>query len=266
MIHSVLKAIDVMLVFTRSEPRLSLAEISRRLDLPKSTVHNLLATLMERNLIEKLEGDAYALGSGVITLSQAVRVNVEVRDRAAPLLRELANTCRESVYLTVLDHDHALYIYAIESPHRLLARTAIGGRSLLHCTAVGKAMLSALPDERVRELFGSMTLPAYTETTITDFDQLMRELNETRKRGYSIDRGEHEPGTYCVGAPIYDAQGRVIAGCSISGADPEIIGNRRDELARYLLHTAQEISRRMGYVPNTPSLVIPPVQVGNGKP
>ena len=122
MIKSVAKAIDIMRAFSPSEPRLTLAEIARRRGLPKSTVHNLLATLLAYGFIEKAGDDYYALGTAIIALTQAVRVNVELRDRAAPLLRELADACRESVYLTVLDRDHCLYIYAIESPKRLLAR------------------------------------------------------------------------------------------------------------------------------------------------
>ena len=105
MINSVLKAIDILHAFSPAEPRLTLAEISRRLGLPKSTAHNLLATLLARGLVEKVDGDHYALGTAVIPLTQSVRVNVELRDRAAPLLRELADACRESVYLTVLDGD-----------------------------------------------------------------------------------------------------------------------------------------------------------------
>lgn len=255
MVNSVLKAIKIMQLFNASEPRLTLAEISRRLNLPKSTVYNLLATLQSQGLIEKTNSDSYALGTGVIALTQGVRVNVELRDRAAPLLRELADTCRESVYLTVLEGDYVLYIYAIESPRRLLARTAVGDRAHLHCTGVGKAILASLPLESVKEIVDLVGLPAFTEATITDFEALQQELERIRVRGYAFDVGEHEEGNYCIGVPIYNERSQVIGACSIAGTDPNIVNDRAPNLSSLLLHTAQEISRRMGFVPDKLSLV-----------
>jgi len=250
MIKSVAKAIDIINLFSTDEPRLSLGEISRRLDIPKGTVHNLLNTLALYGIIEKTDDERYALGATLIAMTQAVRVNVELRDRAAPLLRQMADECRETVYLTTLDGDQALYIYAIESSRRLMARTAVGDRVPLHCTSVGKATLSAMPDEEVVKIMGRVGTPAFTKSTITDLDALRSELEETRRRGYAIDRQEHESGTFCVGAPILDSGGRVVGACSISGTDPDIIGARLDELSTLITWTAHQISRRMGYVPS----------------
>lgn len=256
MIQSVSKAIAILEAFRPEEPRLSLSELSQRLRMPKTTVHHLLNTLAAHGLIEKTDDGRYALGAAIISLTQAVRINVELRDRAAPLLRELADACRESVYLMVLDGDHGLYIYAIESPRRLLARTAVGDRVPLHCTSLGKAILSALPEEEMEEIVARVGLPRFTPATITTLEALRQELAETRERGYAIDHGEHEKGIYCVGAPILRHDGRVIGACSVSGQDPAIAGDRAAELARLVVHTAQEISRRMGYVATRPSSII----------
>lgn len=255
MINSVLKAIKVMNLFSASETRLSLAEVSSRLNMPKSTAHNLLTTLLSENYIEKVEGDLYALGTAPISLTQNVRVNVEIRDPAAPILRKLADSSRESVYLTIKDGDYALYIYAIESQHRLLARTAVGDRVPLHCTSVGKAILAFLPPEQTDEIVKRVGLPAFTGATITDGDLLRQELAQTRERGYSIDNSEHETGTYCLGAPVFNARGRVVGSCSVSGTDPEILVGRLPELSALVIHRSQQISRRMGFVPSTVSAV-----------
>jgi DNA-binding IclR family transcriptional regulator len=256
MINSVLKAIDILETFHTDEPRLSLAEISARLGMPRSTTHNLLSTLLSRGFVEKTDHGRYALGPAIVALTQSVRVNVELRDRAAPLLRELADACRESVYLAVLDDDRALYIYAVESPHRLLARTAVGERVTLHCTSLGKAILSRLPAERVEGIVDSAGLPKFTAATITDPDVLKEELERVRTQGYAVDRGEHETGTYCIGAPILDVRGQVIGACSISSLDPELICGTPPECSAPVIHTAQEISRRMGYVPARSSSMV----------
>ena len=249
MINSVLKAIRIMRLFSATEPALTLAEISARLDMPKSTAHNLLNTLLSEGFIEKVDADSYALGTAIIPLTQTVRVNVELRDRAAPLLRALADECRESVYLTALDGDRALYIYAVESSKRLLARTAVGDRAPLHCTSVGKAMLAYLPADEVERILASSPPVSFTPQTITDGDRLRAELADTNQRGYSIDYQEHERSTFCLGAPIFDSRSNVIGACSISGSDPDIVGARVDELSRCVMRTGEDISRRMGFVP-----------------
>lgn len=256
MINSVLKAIDTLALFSAREPRLSLTEVSRRLGLPPSTAHHLLQTLMARGLIEQVESGEYALGTALIVLSQAARVNVELRDRAAPLLRELADACHESVYLTVRERDFTLYIYAIESRHRLMARTAIGDRVPLHCTANGKAILAQFSADELAALLKRTGLPRFTPSTITTAEKLQAELKRIRDQGYALDRQEHELSTYCVGAPIFDSSGQTVGACSISGNDPELVASRLSLLAEHLRYTAQEISRRMGFVPAIPSQVI----------
>ena len=267
MINSVLKAIDILQAFSPSEPRLTLAEIAGRLGMPKSTTHNLLATLLSRGFVEKVDADRYALGTAVVALTQAVRVNVELRDRAAPLLRELADVCRASVLLTVLDGDFCLYIYAVESPSRLMARTAVGDRAHLHCTSVGKAMLAYLPAKEVDAIVERVGLPAASARTITHLADLREELAATRARGFAIDNQEHELRTFCIGAPIFDAGGRVIAACSISGADPEIVGRRLPELSQRVREVAQEASRRMGFVPARQALVFAsPMRMWGSRP
>jgi DNA-binding IclR family transcriptional regulator len=233
-----------------------LAEVSQRQGLPKTTTHNLLNTLLFAGFVEKTDDGRYALGTAIISLTQSVRVNVEVRDQAAPLLRRLADACRESAYLCIADGDRGLYIYAVESPDRLRARTAVGDRTCLHCTSVGKAILSGMSRAEVDVLIDRAGLRRFTERTITDRDALHRELDKTRARGYAVDRAEHEVGIYCVGAPILDRSGGVIAACSVSGHDAEIIEGKLDEFVARVVYTAQEISRRLGYVPDRASALV----------
>lgn len=256
MIQVIERAIQILETFSPQEPRLTLSEISSRTKLPKSTTHNILKTLAKHGYIEKVDTDHYALGKSFIPITQSVRVNAELRDRAAPTLRNLADSVEESVYLTVLDGDFALYIYAIETPSRLMARTAVGERGSLHCTGVGKAILAYLPWEKTQDIIHRRGLPTFTETTITSVDKLKLDLADTKMRGFSIDRQEHEPGTFCIGAPILDNSGQVIGACSVSGQDPHIISTRMGDLAGKLLYAALDISRQMGFIPSRPPKAI----------
>ena len=204
--------------------------------MPKSTTHHSLATLISRGFIEKVNDDSYALGTAIITLSQAVRVNAELRDRAAPLLRELAEIAKESVYLTYFDGSYILYIYAVESSKRLMARTAVGEQVRLHCTANGKSILAALSPDQVNDIMAQTGMPRFTHTTITDIALLHSELEASRQRGYAVDVEEHELGTFCLGAVIRNAAGEPIGGCSVSGADESIVHDGSNELAADLLY------------------------------
>ena len=249
MVNSVLKAIRILRLFSTAKPRLSLSEVSEQLGIPKSTAHNLLNTLATEGFVEKVARDEYALGTGILPLTQAMRVNVEIRDPAAPLLRQLADACKDSAYLTVRDGDYALYIYAVESPQRLIARTAIGDRVHMHCTSVGKAILAQLPEGECEGVLARAGMPAFTAATVTDPAALRPRLEAIRRQGYALDEGEHEDGVYCIGAPIFDATGSVLGACSVSGIDPDITGARRAEFSKLVVGAAQQISRHMGFVP-----------------
>ncbi len=255
MIGSVLKAIEIMDVFSPDRPELSLAAISDILGYPKTTIHTILKTLESKNFIEQSDQGLYSLGTAIIPMTQAVRVNVQIRDRAAPLLRELGEFSGESIYLTVQRGSYCLYIYAIESPNRLMARTAVGDIMPMHCTSVGKAILSFLPETMVRSLIGQSGMEAYTEKTITDVETLLEDLRTTRSRGFAIDNSEHEEHLYCLGAPIFNERGEAFASCSISGRDREIVGSKLELFSSAIRYTAQEISRRMGFVPRGDTLL-----------
>jgi DNA-binding IclR family transcriptional regulator len=255
MIKSLVKAIRIMELFSADEPRLPIAEISRRIGLPKSTVHNILKTLSAEGFIERCAGDDYALGTAIVALGQKVRVNLEIRDRAAPHVRALADACGETVYLTVREGARVLYIYAVESSRRLIARTAIGDRAAMHCTGVGKAILGFLDPDEIRAIAAEIGLPAVTRFTVTDIEAVIAEAALTRSRGYSFDHQENEIGNFCVGAPILDARGLPVAACSVAGTDPEIVGKRAAAISADLTRTCREISRLLGWVPR--SAVLP---------
>lgn len=249
MINSLVKAHRIMRAFSVQQPRLSLAELAHDTGYPRTTVYSLAATLVELGFLEK-HGELYAIGPELIRLAPTARVNVEIRDRAAPVLRGLAEELGGSVYLTVPDGDGVLYIYAIESTHRLRARSAIGGRAAYHRTAVGKAMLAFMGEPEVDAIVRAAGLPGSTANTITDRTRLADELATTRRRGYSVDNQENENGLYCLGAPIFDATSAIVAACSVSDTDPSIVTSGLERASSTILAAAEQISRHMGFVPD----------------
>lgn len=116
--------------------------------------------------------------------------------------------------------------------------------------------MAYLDPAEVSEIARQHGFTRFTPNTITELAKLVDELELTRKRGYALDSEEHEANTYCVGVAIFDSSRNVIGACSISGNDPEILARRQNEIAAQVRYTAQEISRRMGFVPETASQII----------
>jgi len=248
LIQSILKALDILEAFTEEEYILGVTDLSERLGYPKGTVHNILKTLESRGYIEADPVTSrYSLGLSVLKLSNAVRANIEIRDRAEPLLRELAEWSQEIVYLTVLHSGYSVYVGSIEAPGRLPTSSALGLQVPLHCTSVGKAKMAFLSEEEIDRIIERIGLQRFTPSTITDPAELKAELALVRERGYAVDREEHEVGVRCVGAPIRNELGSVVASCSVSGPAGRITDARTAELAPQVMKIAAEISRRLGY-------------------
>ena len=249
MINSILKAVELLKAFSPEHPRRSLAELTEITGYPKTTIYTIAATLVHVGFLEKT-AEHYSVGRALIRFGPSVRLNAELRDRAAPLLRELAERIRESVYLAVPDGDKILYVYAIESSHRLAARSAIGDREYYHTTGVGKAILAFMDESERSAILESTGLPQVAENSITEKDTLDMELAVVVEHGIAVDRCENEAYSYCVAAPIFDHRSTVMAACSVSGNSETLLTERLVETAQAVVAAADQVSRRMGYVPN----------------
>jgi IclR family KDG regulon transcriptional repressor len=246
-VKSVHNAIRILEALGREEG-LGVTRISQLLDLPKSSVHDILSTLHNAGLVEKdCQLNHYSLGLKLFELGNMARANLELRQIATPFLRSLNEELDETVHLTILDGWEVLYIECFESAKQLRTYSVIGVRAPLHCTAVGKAILAFFTDKQVGLMVKTMGLARFTENTITDRQRLDQELAEIRKRGYAVDNAEHEEGVRCIGAPIHNHEAQVVASISVSGPSQRMIPERDEEVGRLLISKTQEISRRLGY-------------------
>lgn len=217
-IKSLQKALEVLNCFA-AKSSLGVTEISERLGLYKSNVHNILTTLQAMDYVEKDEGsDKYKLGMGIFALSRALGDTFSITKIASPYMQELANITDERVYLAIPHQHEVVYLeamYPAESTH--LMRSLLGERAQMHCTGLGKAMLANMPQEIV-ETYLQRELKAFTDQSITDKEALRQELQLTKQRGYAIDNMEHEFGVKCVALPIFDKSRNLYAAMSISGS------------------------------------------------
>lgn len=246
-VKPVLNAIRILEILGREEG-LGVTQISQLLELPKSSVHDILTTLYNEGLVEKdCDRNHYSLGLKLFELGNMARANLELRRIATPFLRSLNEELDETVHLTILDGWEVLYIECFESAKQLRTYSVIGVRAPLHCTAVGKAILAFFTETQVSEMISAMGLPRFTENTITDRQRLDAELAEICRCGYAVDNAEHEDGVRCVGAPIHNHEAQVVASISVSGPSQRMIPEKDEEVGSLLISKTTEISRRLGY-------------------
>lgn len=221
-------------------------ELSRMLDLHKSTVSRLLSTLEQGGLVEQdLETGRFRLGVGLICLAGLVITHKDVRMAAGPYLQQLAETSKETVNLTIVDGGEAVNIEQVASPHIVKDIGWVGRRTPLHCTSTGKVLLAHLPEREI-ERHLARELPSFTARTISDPTLLREELRRIRAQGCSIDQEELEEGLNAVAAPIQDHSGKVIAAVSVSGPSYRVSPLRFPELAEAVKQAAKKTSRELG--------------------
>ena len=225
---------------------LGVVELSRRLQVHKSNVSRLLATLERHGLvIRNLHTDKFGLGPALIGLAGAALQRIDLRSVARGHLEQLAEATRETVNLAILDGDQVVNIEKLPSQHYIRDIGWIGRRSPLHCTATGKALVAQLTRAERQRLVGSR-LKRYTPNTIVDWAGLERELAQVRKRGFAVGREELEPGLVAVAAPIRGPDGGVVASVSVSGPSFRVTRPVILDFAGHVLTAAGAISRALG--------------------
>jgi DNA-binding IclR family transcriptional regulator len=231
---------------------LSLGELSLQSNLPKGTVHRLLASMAYFDFIrQETTTKNYHLGFKLVELGNGLLSQIDLRSEARPFLIDLSDKVRETVHLVVLDSDKALYIDKVDmhpkaSGLQMISR--LGSRIALHSSSVGKVMLAYMERERGHRILERIDLKKKTEFTIIDVKQLKEHLAQVHTKGYAIDDEENEVGIRCVAAPIYDESGTVNAAMSISGPTTRITLERIEtELKDCVCATAEQISEKIGF-------------------
>ena len=245
-----IKTLEVLEVLASAKEGLGVTEISRTLGLSKSTVHRILMALVNRQYVLKDEVTRrYRLGFKLLLLSSQVLDSLELRQLARPELVELANRSRETVHLVWLEGNEGVYVEKIDTPETIGLLSRVGKRVPLYSTAVGKSMLAFMDAERLNSYLQKVNLVPITPHTITDAEKLKEHLAQIRRQGFALDYQENRLGVICVAAPIFQANGQVIAAVSIAGPDFRFTLDKAKELGPVVKEAALSISRKLGFNP-----------------
>ncbi|SCZ61259.1 IclR family transcriptional regulator [Thiohalomonas denitrificans] len=224
-----------------NDGRSTLKFLSADTGLHPSTAFRILKSLADYGFVEK-DGEGYRIGRKLLHLSRHVRGGKALDTEAEPEMKWLRDEIGETVNLTIAQGDEVIYIGRVLSKRMMRVEQIIGSRAPLHVTAVGKLMLGESGEQGCRAYAARSGLVELTHNTITDVDTLVRCANEVRAAGYALDNEEAELGVGCIGVPIRDGRGQMVAGLSVSSP----IERRRDEWIPKVIAAGQRISERIG--------------------
>lgn len=227
----------------------TLTELAATIDEPKSTVHNHVSTLLEHNYIVK-ENNVYHLGLRFTELGEQSKNRYPVFKTGLVEIEKLAETTGELTNLAVEEHGQLVYLHRARGENAITTDTFSGKRVNLHCTSLGKALLSFMPEERVREIIAQSGLPARTENTITDIDELFEELRTAKENRIAFDDEERAYGIRCVAAPILNQKTKQPVGAASVSAPVNRMKEQRftEEIPELLHNTVNVIEIELAHL------------------
>ncbi|TKT57975.1 IclR family transcriptional regulator [Rhizobium sp. LC145] len=245
---SYFKMMAVLECFSRSDKALTVLQISKRTELPRTTVHRLVSSLKTLGLLEQdRDRERYRLGLKLFELGNTVLANMDVQREAEESINTLSNKTGLAVHLGVFDGHGIIMVSRKDS--KGLNNIITLESAAAHCSATGKAVLAHQSEAVIKRVI-SEGLPAFTTHTITDPDALRSELRKTLERGYSIDDCEYEDWRRCVGAPIWNASGRIFAAISVTGEKERFTETSIPEFAALIKQQTRLIAQRLGADPD----------------
>ncbi len=245
--QTVQKALNLLEALVRSGQPRRLTELARQLNLTKPNVYRLLSTLSALGYVKKDSVTTlYSPTLKIWELGSLLVRDVDLVAVAQPRLRKLSADTQESVQLAVFDGGFVVYVDKVDGPQALKAITQIGSRVPATITSTGKALLAWLGPDALEQALPHVK--GYTPLTLMKRKDIERDLEETRMRGYAVNRGEFRTGVAGIAAPVRDRSGGVVASICVWGSEKSILGARREELAHLVGMAAREISRDLGFV------------------
>jgi DNA-binding IclR family transcriptional regulator len=223
------------------------SDLARVLDIPATSALRIVRTLELEGFLRKDHGEL-RLGPSLIYLGTAALGDTEIRHEAMPVLQTLARETDETAHIAVPCDGRSLIVAVCDSPHPLRAASRPGAITDLHCSSTGKVFLAFLHYDQLDEVIGRRPLAKRTDHTIVSAAALRKEIEATRKRGYSIDNEEIHPGVRCLAAPVTGADGSVVAAIGITAAAARFSPKRNEAISTHVLSAAAELSRRLGHI------------------
>jgi len=249
-VKSAERALAILELLTQRERPLGFGQIASALGYPKSSLHQLLRTLIARGWVEVDQAaGSYTLGIRTWEAGNAYLRAVDLIERARPYMEAVRDQIDETVQLAVLDGRYNVYIAKVDGKQNLAMVSTVGRRIEAHATGLGKALLSGLTDAQVVGLLHDVQLERFTDTTIAELSDLILELAHIREQGYALDNEEHTLGVRCVASPLRDHTGQVVAAISVSVPTVRWSHDVQERIIQLLDDATTPLSSALGWRP-----------------
>jgi len=247
-INSIIRASRILKCLSGGKSHFKMSELARQLGFDRSTTYRILVSLEHAGFVEKDEkAGTYSLGLAAFEIGNAYLSQMDLIQVSKPIMTDLAQKVQETVHLAVLSDTEIVYVDKCDSPRSLGVISKIGQRGPVYCTALGKTLLAFQSEDEQSRIIHKIRMAPITSRTITSKQKLVEELRGIRKQGYALDRREIEEDVECIGAPIRNHIGDVIAAISISGPQKKIGTPMERQYVSQVTEAAALISSKMGY-------------------
>ncbi|MGE0716656.1 MAG: IclR family transcriptional regulator [Alphaproteobacteria bacterium] len=245
-VKSVAKVLDILEHLGAAGGPVSLSDLARATSLHVSTAHRLLQTLAQRGYVEQRRASRrYALGPGIVALGGAFLAGHDLVSAAQPIVAALRDALCETIHLGVYSDGAVLDVCNAGSPQPVGASLRTGRRDPAHCTAIGKLLLAQLPTADLDRFLAARPLERMTRRSIVDPEGLRAAIDRARADDHALDEGELADGLSCVGVPVRDRAGRVVAGLSVAMPSDRFRTDRLPDWLTALRAAAADIGRRL---------------------
>lgn len=246
MIGSVKRAIDIISCFTVDDPVLGNAEIAEKLNLSRSTTHHIIKTLCNQGVLMRDGNRKYRLGWKLIEWNNGVMFQHDIYNKALPLVKGLTERFRGTAHIGMYDKGEVIFVLRISSKEAAPVSTFLGDRKSAYSTSTGKVLL-AFNRSYLQETI-ARGLSKQGVNTITEINTLKRELEEVRRKGYSISINENDTSTYAIAAPIQSYSGETIASVNLVGPIQYMESINTKDVITNVVNTGKAVSRELGYI------------------
>jgi DNA-binding IclR family transcriptional regulator len=241
------KILEMVDYIVKNPTKVTVGEIAKRFGMSSSNAYKYMKILEDYGIVIKNPDKSYIPGFKLVEYGSIILKRINLRDIAHSHLVELMVKTNQTVHLVLKEGIWGIYIEKMESAESLPMISKIGMRMPLYSTGFGKAILAFLSEEELEEYLKKVKLEKRTKNTITERNEFLKELSKIRARGYSIDNEENEYGIKCIGAPVFNHEGKPIAAVSVSGSANKITDDWIKENSKHVMECARKISEKLGY-------------------
>ena len=246
--NAVERALSIFELIAESQNGLSNSDLSRRLQIPKSSASYILRVLEKRHYLQRDERGKYRLGLKLVSLTRDALTHLDIREIAKPILEQFLQKSRlAEAHLAVLDNGRAVYVEKVESQSFVKMDIWVGHRLPIHTTAIGKALVAYLPESETLQILSLRGMEKKTRKSINNPQKYLRELEKVRQYGFAIDDEENAEGVRCVASPIFDANGKVTAALGTSTIIMQLNETQLPKVVEMIKDAAAKVSQRLGY-------------------